>query len=53
MRTTICANPATTLEEMKAKFPNAKAATVSTIRSDVLATLNAAREVGWAAPKAA
>ena len=52
MRLALCADPTIDLAKMKTMFPDAKVATVSTIRSDVLATLSAAREMGWA-PKEA
>jgi len=35
------------LDALKEMFPHIGSSTVSTIRSDVLATLEAAREVGW------
>jgi len=51
VRMAVCSNPAITLEQLVALLPAIGKSTLSTTRSDTLATLEAARNSGWTAPK--
>ena len=50
IRLLVCKNPSITLEALVAALPSAGKTTISTVRSDALATLKAAAESGWSAP---
>jgi len=52
VRLAVCANPKITLDELIAALPTIGKSTLSTTRSDTLATLEAAQKSGWAMPSA-
>jgi len=52
VRLAVCADPSISLEALMKQLPSIGKSTLSTTRSDTLATLEAARNAGWTPPSA-